>query len=182
MTISVDGVRADGPTAVLRARSEYQLVLTEHVCAGTRLFAIEGDPTHTPTRYSVQVDWDLHIDIPPGYATEETLDRFYWRFTNHSCEPNAVVCGRDMFALTCIEPWQQITFNYNTTEYDMAEPFDCRCGDDRCEGTVRGFRWLAPAQQRRLEPILASYLRATLGDNVAGGSPPPPIAWATTCR
>lgn len=182
MTVSIGDVRDDVPTAVLRAHSEYQLVLTEHVCGGTRLFAVEGDLTDTPSRYSVQVDWGRHVDIPTGYGTEETLDRFYWRFTNHGCEPNAVMRGRQMFALTCIEPWQQITFNYNTTEYDMAEPFDCRCGSDRCDGTIQGFRWLAPQARRRMRPILADYLRATLDADPAGTATRPAVPWTITCR
>jgi SET domain len=178
MTITIDTTGHGSPTAVLRAHAAYQLVLTEHVCAGSRLFRIEGELTHTPTRYSVQVDQDLHIDIPSGYAPDETLDRFYWRFTNHSCEPNAVVCGRDMYARICIEPWQQITFNYNTTEYDMAEPFDCLCGSDICEKTVRGFRWLSPTAQQRLHPMLAGHLRSMLD----GVPAQPVIPQANPCR
>jgi hypothetical protein len=185
MTIGTDMTRASSPTAVLRARAEFHLVVVKHVCAGTRLFAIEGDLTHTPTRYSVQVDWDLHIDIPDGYGTEETLDRFYWRFTNHSCEPNAAVRGRNMVALTCIEPWQQITFNYNTTEYDMAEPFDCRCGSARCEGIIGGFKWLAPTAREQIGPMVSDYLIPMLNGGAAGmpAQPTSPAVDSTaTCR
>jgi hypothetical protein len=169
VTISLVRTTHGNPTAVVRAYGQYQLVVVEHVCAGKRLFTIDGERTNTPTRYSVQIDRDLHIDIPDGCPTEETLDRFFWRFTNHSCEPTAVIRGRDMTALRCIEPWQQITFNYNTTEYDMAEPFDCGCGSPRCEGTIRGFRWLEPAAQQRIRPMLSSYL-ATMLNNGAPNS------------
>jgi hypothetical protein len=161
--------------AVVRSMSEYQLVPTDHVCAGTLLFTVEGELTHAPTRYSIQVGPDLHIDLPDGHSAEEILDQFFWRFTNHSCAPSAMVYGRHMLALRCIEPWQQITFNYNTTEFDMAEPFDCLCGSDNCEGQIRGYRWLSSTARERIRPWLADHLRSisdggveptTLGDGL----------------
>jgi hypothetical protein len=162
MTISMDTTRADtAPVAVVRANQEYRLVLTGHVCGGTRLFAVEGEVTCVPTMYSVQIGRDLHIDMPDGFVAEEVLDRFFWRFTNHSCEPNAFVRDREMVALTCIEPWQQITFNYNTTEYDMARPFACRCGSGSCAGKIRGYRWLSAAEKSRLRPFTAAHLAGT---------------------
>jgi SET domain-containing protein len=175
--------RETTPVAVVRANSEYRLVLIDHVCAGTWLFTIDGEFRSAPTRYSVQVGRNLHIDLPAGYGSEEVLDRFYWRFTNHSCEPNAVVRGRDMLALACIEPWQQITFNYNTTEYDMAEPFDCRCGSSHCAGRIRGFRWLSPGARERIRPWLADHLQS-IPPAILGEHPPVALsaAGATLCR
>lgn len=165
--VAISEARATAPVAVVRSRSEYLLVPTEHVCAGARLFTVEGELRHVPTRYSIQVGPDLHIDLPDGCSTEEILDRFFWRFTNHSCAPSAVVRGRDMFALTCIEPWQQITFNYNTTEFDMAEPFDCLCRSNNCDGQIRGFRWLSSPARDRIRPWLADHLRS-----IPGGATP----------
>jgi hypothetical protein len=166
MTISMETTRTGtAPVAVVRTNQEYRLVLTDHVCGGTGLFSIEGELTCVPTMYSVQVGRDLHIDMPEGFVAEQVLDRFYWRFTNHSCEPNAFVRDRDMVALTCIEPWQQITFDYNTTEYDMAEPFDCRCGSTSCLGEIRGYRWLSPQAKGKIKPYTAAYLRGTSEDD-----------------
>jgi hypothetical protein len=165
MTISVETTRiATAPVAVVRANHEYRLVLTEHVCGGTRLFSVEGETTCVPSMYSVQIGPDLHIDMPAGFGAEDVLDRFFWRFTNHSCEPNAFVRDRDMVALTCIEPWQQLTFNYNTTEYDMAEPFECTCGTPACEGKIRGYRWLSPDAKARIRPYTAEWMADTSED------------------
>ena len=167
MTISMQSSsRVDtAPVAVVRTNQEYRLVLTEHVCGGTRLFAVEGEVTCVPTRYSVQIGRDLHIDMPAGFAAEEVLDRFFWRFTNHSCEPNVFVRDREMVALSCIEPWQQITFDYNTTEYDMAEPFDCQCGTSSCTGEIRGYRWLPAAEKARLRAYAGAHLVDTSEDD-----------------
>jgi hypothetical protein len=55
---------------------------------------------------------------------------------------------------------QDITFNYNTTEFDMAEPFACRCGSAGCTGQVQGFRHLPDEERERLRPWLADHLLA----------------------
>ncbi len=151
--------------AVVRSDGEYKLVARESIPSGRRLFKIEGGLTEVPTRYSVQVGRALHLDLPGSYGPEEIMDRFYWRFTNHSCEPNALLRGGEFFALRPIEPWQEITFNYNTTEYKLAEPFDCRCGSDRCAGRIRGFRFLSRLEQERLRPWLVDHLLSFLGDD-----------------
>jgi hypothetical protein len=148
--------------AVLRADGEYKLVSREAVATGGILFLIDGEPTDTPTRYSVQVGHALHLDLPNRYGPEEIMDRFYWRFMNHCCEPNAMIRGRELVALRPIEPWEDITFHYNSTEYELAEPFDCRCGSDRCEGKIQGFGTLSETDRERLRPWLADHLLALL--------------------
>jgi hypothetical protein len=148
--------------AVMRCGGEYTLVSRDLVPSGTWLFTIDGVLTDTPTRYSVQVGRSVHLDLPESYGHEEIMDRFFWRFMNHSCEPNAVIRGREVFALRAIDPREEITFDYNTTEYALAEPFDCRCGSDRCAGLVQGFGSMPRAEQERLRPLLAEHLLALL--------------------
>lgn len=165
MTVSIakaDMVADATRIAVLRYGGEYQLLLTRHVCAGERLFRISGSITQVPTRYSVQIGLNSHIDLPTDHQHDEILDRFFWRFMNHSCDPNSVIRGREVFARTCIDAWNEVRFDYNTTEYDMAEPFDCRCGSPSCAGQVRGFKWLTRQRQEALRPWLADHLLARL--------------------
>ena len=88
------------------------------------------------------------------------MDRFFWRFTNHSCAPNAQLRGREFFSLRPIEPWQEITFHYDTTEYEMAEPFECRCGADDCFGRIQGFKFRTADERELLRPMLADHLLA----------------------
>ncbi|NJC72328.1 SET domain-containing protein [Planosporangium thailandense] len=161
--------RTDGSSraGVVRSSREYSLVVTQPVDAGGHLFAIDGELTDTPNRYTVQVGHALHVDLPESYGLELILDRFFWRFMNHSCEPTAVVRGREVLALKPLQPWQEITFHYNTTEYQMAEPFDCRCGSSRCEGTIQGFRYLSRSERERLRPWLSAHLLAILDGRVA---------------
>ena len=75
-----------------------------------------------------------------------------------------MVRGRDFIALTCIDPWNQITFNYNTTEWDMAEPFDCRCGTESCVSVVRGYRWLDADARARIAPLLSDHMVTLAGE------------------
>jgi hypothetical protein len=152
--------------AVVRTDGEYCLVVKQDVPADTHLFTIEGELSATPTRYTVQLDRDLHIDLPPDCRTEFVLDNYFWRFMNHACEPNSVIRGREVISLKPIPAWSQITFHYASTEYDMAEPFRCRCGSPRCEGVVQGFRHLAPHRRERLRPLLSEYLLSILDGRV----------------
>ena len=146
--------------AVVRAGGEFRLVALREFATGSRLFAVDGQVTEQPTRYSVQVGAGIHLDLPGGHAPEEMMDRFFWRFTNHSCAPNAQLRGREFFALKAIEPWQEITFHYDTTEYEMAEPFDCRCGEASCFGRIQGFRFRTAEEREALGPLLADHLQA----------------------
>jgi hypothetical protein len=81
-----------------------------------------------PERTTVQLDESTHAEV--GILTT----------MNHSCDPSVrldttrmlVVAERD------IAPGEELTYFYPSTEWDMAEPFECRCGNRSCLGTVRG--------------------------------------------
>ena len=83
----------------------------------------------------------------PG-ASDESIDI---RMT-----PEALIA---MLAERDIAAGEAITFNYNTTEYELAEPFRCHCDSALCVGLVRGARYLTPNQRALIEDWLADYLR-----------------------
>lgn len=147
---------------VLRHNGAFCLVAAEPVSAGTCLFRIEGRETNIPSRYSVQIGMDLHLEVAEGQGLEEILDRHAWRFMNHSCDPNTLVRGREFTARRDIDRGEAVTFNYNTSEYDMARPFTCLCGASCCEGTIRGFRHLSQQARAHLRPWLSAHLLALL--------------------
>ena len=148
--------------AVARTGEDFRLLASRPIVAGERILFMEGETSRTPTRHSLQIGEELHLDLVGPHALEEVLDRYRWRFLNHSCDPNTVVRGRELFALRAIGPWEELTYHYATTEFDMAEPFPCRCGSPACLGEIRGFRHLPPSEQRRLQPLLAEHLRRRL--------------------
>ncbi len=155
---------------VLRARRSLSIdVSTEHRClrasapfaAGDIILVLEGLLSATPSRYSVQVGPNLHVVPAPGIPEESV--RAAWRFLNHSCRPNAAFDGPVLVALTALEAGDEITFDYNTTEATMAEPFACRCG--HCDGRmIRGHRHLAPADRARIRAWTAKHLCAPAAD------------------
>lgn len=144
---------------VAASPSGRRLVAVRPIPKGTRIFTLVGRERKTPTRYSVQVGRGLHLD--PDITTDELelVRRCFWRYMDHACEPTTAFRDRQAIALRDIAEGEPVTFNYNTTEYEMASPFDCSCGSPRCVGLVRGARHLTAAQRARLAQPLADYLR-----------------------
>jgi SET domain len=149
---------------ILRARKGLHIDCSkEHRClraasrfeAGEVVLVLEGLLSDTPSRYSVQVGADLHVQPSPGIPEDSV--RAAWRYLNHSCNPNAAFRGPVLTALVAIEVGAEITFDYNTTEATMAEPFTCRCG--HCGGRrVGGYRALSRRERSSLKGWIAPYL------------------------
>jgi len=144
---------------VLVTHDERRLVTVRAVGAGERIFYLEGRETPTPTRYSVQIGRGLHIDQDDTRNAGERMGRYFFRFMNHHCEPSTEIRDRYVIARRDIAAGEDVTFDYNTTEYDMAEPFACRCGSARCVGVVRGARHLTAEQRALVEHSLPDYLK-----------------------
>lgn len=157
---------------ILRARRGLHIDTSNaHRClrAGTRfekgdvILVLEGLLSDVPSRYSVQVGAELHVQPAPGIPEDSV--RAAWRYLNHSCRPNGAFRGPVLSAIEAIEPGDEITFDYNTTEGSMAEPFVCRCG--HCNGrTIAGYAALAKGERQRIKGWVAAYL---LAGNDAGG-------------
>lgn len=136
---------------------ECRLVAIRPLRAGERLFRLEGETMARPSRYSLQIGEELHLDLGPGHSSGEILERFFWRFMNHSCDPTVEIRGPEVIARKDIGPTEAVTYNYNTTEWEMAEPFVCQCGSPRCLQRIRGFKHLTPAQRAEL-PAISPHL------------------------
>jgi SET domain len=83
-----------------------------------------------PSYLTVQTGDDTHITLQPQFL----------QYINHSCSPNAFFDTTTM-QLVCIAqilPGDQFTFFYPSTEWQMAQPFDCRCSTPACIGQVAG--------------------------------------------
>lgn len=153
-------LRTDNPlVGVLVEHAERRLVTTTAIAAGTVLFRIEGHETPTPTKYSLQVGKDLHLDQRGARDAQDRVRRFYWRYMNHGCAPTTRIVARDVVAARDIAALEGVTFDYNTTEYDMAEPFRCHCGAAECVVLVKGAKHLTPDQRARVADVLPDYLK-----------------------
>jgi hypothetical protein len=130
------------------------VVAREPIGRNQPLLRIAGPVRRRPSRYTLQVGAHAHID-PAGQL---------WGFVNHSCDPN---CRFDfarwwLVAARPIAAGEELSFNYLTTEWDMASPFACRCEAASCAGWVQGLRHLPLEQVLRLRPLLAPHLRRRL--------------------
>mgnify|MGYP001399651952 CR=1 FL=1 len=92
---------------------------------GSVVYEFEGEVIEEPSRTSIQSYDDIHLEDDLKIAS----------FINHKCKPNTRIeklgkkRGRKIkfIALKNIEIGEQITFDYNTTEYKIFNPFKCDC-------------------------------------------------------
>lgn len=74
-------------------------------------------------------------------------------YINHSCEPNVAFELAGGFkglqegrwclkSLTEIKKGDALSFAYFSTEWDMAQPFQCQCHSKSCLGLIRGAKYL----------------------------------------
>ncbi len=164
------GARSVAKAAALvrveRADGHARVVACAALVPGDRIMLLEGDLVPRPSRYSIQYDETHHIEVPANGVSQDGDDPYAWRFLNHSCRPNARVRARELLAVRAIAPGDEITFDYETTEWQLACPFTCRCGT--CDGRhVRGFRFLPPAERESRTKRLAEHLLARIDAPVA---------------
>lgn len=114
-----------------------------------------GRPTRVVpcrTTRSFQIGWEAHVDL------DEPA-----RHINHSCDPNTGIRDNDyggfnFIALRDIVRNEEITWDYETSEYLSIAVPHCLCKTANCRKVIRGFR------QRRTDPHwqpthVANYLR-----------------------
>ena len=91
----------------------------------------------TATYLTIQLDEKEHISILPEYL----------RYTNHSCSPNIFfnTATLEVVCLYPVEAGEELTFFYPSSEWDMAQPFDCCCGSKDCLGSIQGAAHLSDA-------------------------------------
>jgi SET domain len=96
-------------------------VITTFSAATTQSFA---------TYLTVQTGTDTHITLMPEFL----------QYINHSCAPN-VFFNTTTMELVCIhamQPGDEFTFFYPSTEWEMAQPFVCNCGNAACLQLING--------------------------------------------
>ena len=115
---------------------------------GRALFAVVGIPKETtaltfsgqilayPNRLSLQIDEGQHMH------------------SSGDIDFNALA----LRALVDIPEGAELTYNYLTTEWELAAPFTCACAAHNCYGEIKGFRYLSLAQQLALEPLASPFL------------------------
>ncbi len=126
---------------------------------GDTIISLTGHLVTQPTRYSLQIEEALHLDVPEN-DTAIIAEKYPWKFLNHSCEPNAHmdVANKILVALKDISAQTEINYNYNTTEYELAEPFECSYNGNTT--LVKGYKYLSLEEKKLLAPCVVPHLRA----------------------
>ena len=90
---------------------EMALYATKYYNKGDIVFILTGETFDHPTRESIHVGNNIHIYDEYGI------------FMNHSFHPTTKINKYEVIALVDINPGDELTFNYNETEVNMASPF-----------------------------------------------------------
>lgn len=82
------------------------------------------------TYLTVQTGTDKHITLVPEFL----------QYINHSCAPNVFfdTTTMELKCLQALQPGDEFTFFYPSTEWEMAQPFVCNCGDADCLQLING--------------------------------------------
>ena len=91
---------------------ENGLYATKVYSRGDIIRILEGNIESRPTKYSIHVGDNQHV-------TDD-----YGSYINHSFDPTAYIQGKSVVAKRDIEVNEEITFNYNESELEMALPFE----------------------------------------------------------
>ncbi|MBD2775658.1 SET domain-containing protein-lysine N-methyltransferase [Iningainema sp. BLCCT55] len=105
-----------------------------------------------PNYLSVQLNDQQHIMLAPEFL----------QYINHSCNPNVFFDTTDL-VLRClrrIEVGEEMTFFYPSTEWCMAQTFDCDCKTHKCLGRIQGALYLHPAILQTYK--LSDYIKQKL--------------------
>jgi len=150
-----------GNLVIERRDGRYRALAARPFAAGEVVVRLEGRVRAHADRYSIQIGVDGHLVVPPGADPREIVARYPWRFLDHACDPSAAFRGWELVARRDLAPLDEVTFDYETTEWELAVPFRCACGEAACRGEIRGFRFLAPDTARRLPEVAAHLLVRT---------------------
>ena len=111
----------------------------------------------TPNYLTVQIGEDRHILLQPEFL----------QYINHSCNPNVFfdTASMQLIALKGIQPGDELLFFYPSTEWDMAQPFDCFCGTSQCLHRIQGAAHLSDNEVMRYR--LTQFIRQKIENRTA---------------
>ncbi len=85
------------------------------------------------------------------------------RFMNHACDPNTWWADNDtMIARRNIQPGEELTYDYATTEITIPYEMPCTCGSSNCRGLVTNQDYLDPNWQKIYGEHLPDYTLACI--------------------
>lgn len=149
----------DGRLELRPAATGERLVSRVPLRPGEVVAPLTGRRVPEADRHTIQIGRDLHLtDLGP------------FAYLDHSCRPAVHVDVEAMavVALRALRPGAPLTFFYPATEWEMAEPFPCRCGAPGCVRRVAGARRLPAAVLARYE--LSPHVRELVAERDGRGA------------
>jgi len=77
-----------------------------------------------PFSAGVTQDYATYLTVQTGTSTHITLMPEFLQYINHSCAPNVFfdTAAMQLVCLSALQPGDEMTFFYPSTEWDMAQP------------------------------------------------------------
>lgn len=110
----------------------------------------EGKKVDNRTNMSLQFAPDFHV---------EPYQNTPFRNLNHSCDANTFFISRNLYAYKRIVKGQEITIDYNCLEFELAAPFQCKCGTEACMGTIKGYKFLSEDERERRSKWVPNWIK-----------------------
>lgn len=81
-----------------------------------------------------------YLTVQTGINTHITLQPEFLQYINHSCEPTVFfdTTAMELVCLKLLQPGDELTFFYPSTEWDMSSPFVCNCKTAECLQLING--------------------------------------------
>ena len=81
-----------------------------------------------------------YLTVQTGVETHITLQPEFLQYINHSCDPNVFfdTVSMELICLKPLQPGNELTFFYPSTEWDMSQPFVCNCKTKDCLQLING--------------------------------------------
>jgi hypothetical protein len=88
----------------------------------------------------VTQNYATYLTVQTGVDTHITLQPEFLQYINHSCNPNVFfdTTNMELVCLKSLQPGDELTFFYPSTEWDMSQPFVCNCQEKDCLQLING--------------------------------------------
>ncbi len=112
---------------------------TNQKCFNATVVA-EAGQTISRFHAGITQSYATYLTVQTGVDTHITLQPEFLQYINHSCDPNVFfdTTTMELVALKPLQPGDELTFFYPSTEWEMVQPFVCNCGSKDCLQLING--------------------------------------------
>lgn len=143
------------------------LIATAAIHAGEVIW--RRDRTLPPIKLAETLTWSAEAQADfAWFAFQISADEYLYSHTddhymNHSCDPNTWWADDEtLVASRHIQPGEEVTYDYATTEINGDFSMSCRCGAAACRGKVTPHDHLSAQWQARYGDHLPSFVKESI--------------------